>query len=64
MAQRNYFNHVSPEGKNAVDRCRAAGVDISKYPLGTVYYLGCSENIFLYALAKVHWYDRSRAPVS
>ena len=59
MAKRNYFNHLSPEGQNAVDRCKLAGIVISKNPVGGVYYLGCSENIFYCTLVKVYWYDRN-----
>ncbi|MFC1905285.1 CAP domain-containing protein [Chloroflexota bacterium] len=59
MAKRNYFNHISPEGQNSVDRCNLEGVTISKTPIGGTYYLGCSENIFFSSLVKVYWYDRN-----
>jgi uncharacterized protein YkwD len=59
MAKRNYFNHISPEGQNSVDRCKLADVTISKTLIGGMYHLGCSENIFLSSLVKVYWYDRN-----
>ena len=59
MARRNYFNHLSPEGQNSVDRCRLASINISKNPSGGVYYLGCSENIFQCSLVKVYWHNKS-----
>lgn len=59
MAKRNYFNHVSPEGYRAVDRCKLAGINISKTQGDGVYYLGCSENIFQCSLVKVYYYNKN-----
>ena len=59
MAKRNYFNHTSPEGYGAVDRCKQGNINISKNPGNGVYYLGCAENIFKCPLVKTYWYNRS-----
>lgn len=46
MAQRNYFDHTTPEGYGPMDRCRQAGLAPR----------GCAENIFQCTLAKADWY--------
>ncbi len=56
MAKRNYFNHISPEGYSAVDRCKLGGINISQIPGDGVYYLGCAENIFQCTLAETYYY--------
>jgi len=46
MANRNYFDHNSPEGLSPTDRAIAVGYPIYK-DYGTYYTEGIAENIFL-----------------
>ncbi|MGA2367890.1 MAG: CAP domain-containing protein [Dehalococcoidia bacterium] len=57
MAERNYFEHDTPEGVTPVERCKRGGVKISETLSSTVgntsyFNLGCAENIFQGNLVK------------
>ena len=55
MADRNYFGHNSPEGRNATDRAQKGGYDCRK-DYGSHYTYGLGEN-----LATVPLFGRYRA---
>ena len=46
MAQRNFFSHETPEGKNPTDRGSIVGYN-SRKDYGTYYTYGLAENIFM-----------------
>ena len=46
MANRNYFDHVNPEGDDPTERAKKAGYPISKDLGGGVTSYGIAENIF------------------
>ncbi|MDO8555855.1 MAG: CAP domain-containing protein [Nanoarchaeota archaeon] len=64
MADRQYFAHVSPEGKSLRDRYHAAGYEhrVFTHRSGnTLYYAFGGENIFQTNLARLVWNDGSVA---
>lgn len=55
MAEKNYFDHVSPEGATPTDRAKSKEYKCHKI-LGTVTYSGIGENIFQNNLYDTVWY--------
>ncbi len=61
MARRNYFDHVSPEGKNFADRYRENGYQKSTR-VGNVVY-GGAENLFLNNIVRSYTYDKDSGEI-
>ena len=61
MARRDYFDHISPEGKNFADRYREHGYRKSTR-VGDVVYEG-AENLFLNNIARSYTYDKETGEV-
>ncbi|WP_287152590.1 CAP domain-containing protein [Candidatus Solincola tengchongensis] len=61
MAERDYFDHVSPEGKDFTDRYREHGYKRTTR-VGTVEYKG-GENLFLGNVVKSYTYDRETGEI-
>jgi uncharacterized protein YkwD len=61
MAERNYFDHVSPEGKDFADRYREHGYSRTTR-VGNVEYAG-GENLFLGNVVKSYTYDQNTGEI-
>lgn len=61
MAERDYFDHVSPEGEDFTDRYREHGYSRTT-KVGNVEYKG-GENLFLGNVIKSYTYDKEKGEI-
>jgi len=57
MVDREYYDHINPEGLDPCDRFEKAGYSIPRIPTSeNRYMLGCAENIARVSLEEKRWY--------